>query len=65
MDSTRRIERMWVNQPSTLQPLHTLHGTNVLAHPEHGDTWRIYFTTGPVISQQAPRLALSPGWRPS
>ena len=26
--------RMWINQPSTLQPLHHLHGTNVLAIPE-------------------------------
>jgi hypothetical protein len=25
------IRRMWINQPSTSQPLHHLHGTNVLA----------------------------------
>ena len=55
------IRRMFVNQPSTLQPLHHLHGTNVLAVPE-GNGWRIYFLDGPVISQQAPREALSEGW---
>lgn len=54
--------RMWVNQPSTLQPLHHLNGTNVLAVHEHGDTWRIYFLSGDVSSQQAPRAALSRGW---
>lgn len=55
------IKRMWVNQPSTLQPLHHLHGANVLAVKE-GQDWRIYFLSGDVISQQAPRLSLSEGW---
>lgn len=54
--------RMWVNQPSTLQPLHHLHGTNVLAATDYGDTYRIFFLSGDVISQQAPRNALSAGW---
>jgi hypothetical protein len=28
------MDRMWINQPSTNQPFHKLHGTNVLAcHP--------------------------------
>ena len=54
--------QMWVNQPSTLQPLHHLHGTNVLAVHEYGDIWRIYFLSGDVPSQRAPRAALSRGW---
>ena len=56
------LQRMWVNQPSTLQPHHDLHGTNVLAHLEYDDTMRVYFLSGPVISQQMSRLALSDGW---
>jgi len=54
-------KRMWVNQPSTLQPLHDLHGTNVLAIPER-EGYRIYFLAGPVISQEASTLCLSDGW---
>ena len=56
--------RAWINQPSTLQPLHHLHGTNVLAVHEYGSTFRIYFLSGDCISQQADRLCLSIGWRP-
>lgn len=54
--------RMWVNQPSTSQTLHHLHGRNVLAICDYGDIFRIYFLDGPVESQQAPRRALSEGW---
>lgn len=56
------MKRMWINQPSTLQPLHHLHGTNVLAAHEYDDTWRIYFLSGPVVSQQCSGLCLSEGW---
>lgn len=57
------IRRMWVNQPSTAQPLHALHGVNVLAHREpNSEMWRIYFLSGDVVSQQCNPLALSPGW---
>lgn len=55
--------RMWINQPSTLQPLHHLHGINVLAVHEYDDTYRIYFLSGPIVSQQVFASALSPGWR--
>lgn len=54
--------RMWVNQPSGLQLMHHLHGTNVLAVPGHPGTMRIYFLSGPVISQQIDAHRLSPGW---
>lgn len=51
------VERMWINQPSTLQPLHHLHGTNVLAVGR-----RVYFLSGPVISMMVPERVLSRGW---
>lgn len=57
-------KRMWINQPSTLQPLHKHHGTNVLARHEQGDTWQIFFLSGDVISMQASKLSLSEGWLP-
>lgn len=60
MDKT--LQRMWINQPSTHQPLHHLHGVNVLAHREYGETFRIYFLTGAVVSMQAFRNSLSKGW---
>lgn len=55
-------KRMWVNQPSTLDPLHDLHGTNVLSVLEREGVYRIYFLAGPVISQEASSLCLSNGW---
>lgn len=64
---SNQLLRMWINQPSSLQPLHALHGVNVLAHleNEHDKTTRIYFLSGDVTSQDAPRAALSKGWRAS
>lgn len=56
-------ERMWINQPSSLQIYHPLHGTNVLAYREYDDTYRVYFLSGPVISQQVTGDALSKGWK--
>jgi len=57
------VERMWINQPSKLQPYHNLHGTRVLAVRESYETSRIYFLSGDVISQVIDPVALSPGWR--
>jgi hypothetical protein len=56
------MERMWINQPSTLQPLHHLNATNVLATHEYDQTWRVYFLSGDVISMQVRRNCLSAGW---
>ncbi len=53
------MKRMWINQPSTLQPLHRLHGVNVLLDME-SDT--IYFLSGETISMMPPLEALSEGW---
>lgn len=55
-------QRMWINQPSTLQTHHALHGKHVLAVREYGDTYRVYFLAGQTVSQQVSGLALSIGW---
>lgn len=58
------LERMWINQPSTLQQHHNLHGRNVLAVWGKGVKFvRIYFTTGPVVSMEIERICLSRGWK--
>jgi len=56
------MKRMWINQPSTLQQYHAMHGTRVLAEHEYGDTYRIWFLDGPIESQQLPGRALLIGW---
>lgn len=59
------LERMWINQPSSLQPLHKLHGTNVIADLEeelHSNAITIYFLAGSVISQRCTKNCLSSGW---
>lgn len=60
------MRRMWINQPSTLQPLHHMHGTNVLAGREYraDNAVTVYLLEGDVVSMYVPSLALSPGWRP-
>lgn len=58
------LKRMWINQPSTLQENHNLHGTNVLsAEPDDNNIVRIYFLSGEVISQNIQMIALSKGWK--
>lgn len=54
--------RVWINQPSTLQPDHALDGMNVLAIRDTDTMARIYFLSGPIESQQISYLALSEGW---
>lgn len=56
------MRRMWINQPSILQPLHHLHGTLVLAVPDTDTVMKAYFLGGSTISQQVPENALSEGW---
>jgi hypothetical protein len=56
--------RMWINQPSTSQPEHGLHGCNVLAVPEvDGEYFTVYFLTGPIVSTRVSKLSLSEGWK--
>ncbi len=67
------LKRCWINQPSTSQPFHVLHGENVLAikksvmidgmKVETDTVSRIYFLSGDVISQDIFTVALSPGWK--
>jgi hypothetical protein len=56
------IKRMWINQPSTSQEFHKMHGTRVLAIHESFLMMRVYFLDGDIISQQIPTMALSMGW---
>ena len=57
-----RPRRCWINQPSTLQPLHKYHGTLVLAVPYAETSSDCYLLSGDVVSMIAPNLSLSEGW---
>lgn len=66
------IARMWINQPSALQPFHKYHGTNVLVHARRykslSGTYEIeynaYFLSGEQYSIRLPSLLyVSDGWK--
>lgn len=60
-----RLARYWVNQPSSLQPDHSMHGACVLAGESDDLSPGIrlaYFAFGPVISARLHVASLSPGW---
>jgi hypothetical protein len=57
------MQRMWINQPSTKQTLHHMHGVEVLAVLEYDDVYQIYFLSGKLVSMQAKRSQLSLGWK--
>lgn len=57
-----RLQRGWINQPSTLQPLHHRHGTRVLIDLHDDGFATVYFISGPVVSARVPNSALSLGW---
>lgn len=57
------MKRMWINQPSTLQLLHSRHGENVLAVKEGDKHYTIYLLNGNVISMLVPLNILSRGWK--
>jgi len=50
--------RAWINQPSTLQPLHFLHGKNCIVQDIGDDTVILFFTEGAIHSMQAPRQCI-------
>ena len=57
---------MWINQASTLQKFHKLHGKNVLMVDKEDDypIVRIYFTdTNDLVSQMINKNALERGWK--
>jgi hypothetical protein len=63
------LARMWINQPSNLQPHHNRHGQNVLVPVgsngklvKYGNNVEVYLTSGPDVSVLVDALALSDGW---
>lgn len=62
--SSGRGIRCFINQPSTLQPLHQYSGQRCIAfqgaHAPESGMVDVYFTHGPVSSMVAPILSLSP-----
>lgn len=57
------MKRMWVNQPSTQQRYHHLHGELVYANPlSYVANVRIYMIHGSIISQIVSSDALEKGW---
>ncbi len=57
--------RMWINQPSTLQPDHKLHGQEVLASfPSDRDGFiRVYPNSGALIATSVHKSILESGWK--
>ena len=57
------MKRMWINQPSKLQPMHHHHGENVLVcDGSYEHTRQAYFLSGNVVSQEVRKEILSDGW---
>lgn len=54
-----KIYRAWINQPSTLQPLHNLHGKRCIVHDTGDQSVTLYFTDGDVHSMTALRQCIS------
>ena len=58
------LKRYWIDQPSTLQPLHHMNGTNVIV--DDSELQNVTCTVAPVsgdtITMQVPRIVLSKGW---
>jgi len=54
-----KLYRAWINQPSTLQPLHHLHGKHCIAQDDGLSIVRLWFTEGDIHSMQAPRECIS------
>jgi hypothetical protein len=54
-----KIYRAWINQPSTLQPLHALHGVTCIVHDRGDPSVTLYFTEGAVHSMEAFRTCIS------
>ncbi len=50
--------RAWVNQPSTQQVHHNLHGTKCIVQDKGGPIVTIWFTDGPIHSMRINRQAI-------
>lgn len=53
------IYRAWINQPSTQQPLHKLHGQCCIVEDTGGASVRLWFAEGDVHSMEALRICVS------
>lgn len=53
-----RPYRAWIDQPSTLQPLHHMHGKVCIAYDDGDNYSTVYFTEGDTHSMIVPRSAL-------
>lgn len=51
--------RAWINQPSTLQALHHLHGKHCIVQDSGKRSLRIWFTEGEIHSMEALRECIS------
>lgn len=49
----------WVNQPSTLQPRHDLHGKRCVVYDQHERYVQVFFTEGTTRSTVIDRQCLS------
>lgn len=58
------LHRYWINQPSTLQPLHEHHGKRVICTADAAEQGGyVYFADNtPLVSIDVPANVLSPGW---
>lgn len=59
--------RARIDQPSTLQPLHHMHGIKVIVDPNSvkgngGNVVTVALLEGPVTTMVVPLLSLSEGW---
>lgn len=54
-----RIYRAWINQPSTFDVLHNLHGKYCIAHDTNERSIRLYFTEGPIHSMESLRECIT------
>lgn len=56
-----RPYRAWINQPSTTQPLHALHGKRCIAvkHIPDDGMVDVYFTEGSLHSMRVPKRSIS------
>ncbi len=57
------MKRHWINAPSTLQPVHHMHGKNVIAEKTDDKMVTVYFVDGDTISARIPAIFLADGWR--
>ena len=53
------LYRAWINQPSTQQPLHALHGKHCIVDDQGQPSVTLHFTDGDVHSMTALRQCIS------